>query len=172
MTRIYVDATTLIALGTVGELDVLTAFDGTLVVLPVVRAEVTTEPARTNLERFVDRIGVETTSAATASTDERARTLLDESTVNGDVRLIAATLAHTGADEPVAIVSDDRRVRTVADGLGAVVTGTIAVVVRAVEEERSEETAKRIVDRIDEHGLHMTAKFRAKAYELIENVAE
>lgn len=36
MTTIYVDATPLIALGTIGELEVLTAFDGTLVVLPVI----------------------------------------------------------------------------------------------------------------------------------------
>ena len=61
MTRIYVDATTLIALGTVGELDLLATFDGTVVVLPTIREEVTTEPARTNLDRFVEREEVATT---------------------------------------------------------------------------------------------------------------
>jgi len=55
--RVYVDATTLIALGTVGELDLLGNFDGEVVVLPAVRDEVTTEPARKNVERFVEKEG-------------------------------------------------------------------------------------------------------------------
>jgi len=55
MTRIYMDATTLIALGTIGELALLESFDGTPVVLPSIRDEVTTEPAETNLERLCER---------------------------------------------------------------------------------------------------------------------
>jgi len=46
MTRIYMDATTLIALGTIGELALLESFDGTPVVLPSIRDEVTTSPPR------------------------------------------------------------------------------------------------------------------------------
>ena len=55
MTRIFLDATTLIALGTIGELEQLMSFNGTLVVLPTVQREVTTEPAQTNVSRFVDQ---------------------------------------------------------------------------------------------------------------------
>lgn len=55
MTWVLVDATTLIALGTVGELGHLTGLDGEIVVPPAVHDEVTTEPARANLERFLDR---------------------------------------------------------------------------------------------------------------------
>lgn len=168
MTQLYLDATTLIALGTVGELEVMTAFDGTLTVLPSIRSEVTTEPARTNLDRFVDREQVVTSPSVTVD-EERAMGVLDASEVTGDVRLIGAVLAHTAADEAVGVVSDDRRVRTVARGLGADVTGTLGTIVRAVEEGLSETEAKAIVRRVDEHGLHMTAELRVKAEELIED---
>ncbi|HET7325543.1 MAG TPA: hypothetical protein VFJ06_14540, partial [Halococcus sp.] len=67
----------------------------------------------------------------------------------------------------------DRRVRRVAEGLGATVTGTIGVVVRAVSDgELTGEEGKQLIDRIDERGLHMTAQLHRRATELIENAAE
>jgi predicted nucleic acid-binding protein len=170
MTRIYVDATTLIALGTVGELDVLTAFDGTLVVVPAVQDEVTTEPAKTNLARFLEREAIVSTPDID-SDDEAAMEVLGESDVNGDVRLVGSVLA-TPDDETVAIVSDDRRIRTVARGFGAAVTGTIGALVRAVDAGRSKADAKALLRQLDNHGLHMTAELRTKAEELIETAAE
>lgn len=172
MTRIYVDATTLIALGAIGELDLLSSFDRELVVLPAIRREVSTEPASTNVARFVDRNAVDDSFPGAEAHDERAMELLGESEVNGDVRLIAAVLAHTEVDEPAAIVSDDRRMRTVASGLGARVTGTLGVVVRAVEEGLSVDAGKALVRRVDEHGLHMTAELREAAYDLVEAAAD
>lgn len=172
MTRIYVDATTLIALGAIGELDLLSSFDGTLVVLPSIHEEVTTEPASANVERFLDRDDVDDTSPGTAAHDERAMEILGESGLNGDVRLLAAMLAHVASDEPVAVVSGDRRLRTVGGGLGARITGTIGVIVRAVEEGLSVEEAKTLVRRVDEQGLHMTAELREAAYDLIEEATD
>lgn len=172
MTRLYLDATTLIGLGTIGELDLLTAFDGDLVVLPAVREEVTTEPAGTNLKRFLDAEPVHADHPGDAARDRQAMALLDEPSANGDVRLVAAVLEHTADDEPVGVVSDDRRVRTVARGLGANVTGTIGVVVRAVVEGLPAEDGTTIVRRLDDHGLHMTAELRETAYELVEHTAE
>ena len=176
MTWIYVDATTLIALGTVGELDLLSAFAGTIVVVSAVRAEVTTQPAETNLDRFCDRDDVETAIAtdedSRAEHAELARSILGASDVDGDVVLVAAVLAHTDADERVAVVSDDRRVRTVAGGLGATVTGTIGAIVRAVEAGLPEAEAKTILRRVDSHGLHLTAELRETADELIEDAGE
>lgn len=166
-TPIYLGATTLIALGRIGELDRLTSFDGRLIALPRIRAEVTTEPARTNLERFIGRAAVETTPSVDLD-DGRAMDVLGEREVNGDVRLVAAVLAHTDADAPVGVVSDDRRVRTVARGFGARVTGTIGVVVRAVEEGLPADEGKAIVRRLDDHGLHMTAELHERAFELLE----
>jgi hypothetical protein len=71
------------------------------------------------------------------------------------------------------VVSDDRRVRTVARGLGATVTGTVGVLVRGVRErELSAEDGKELVRRVDSRGLHMTGELREKAYELVEDAAE
>lgn len=170
---IYFDATTLIALGTVGELDVLTVLDGRPVVPEAVAEEVTTEPAQTNVERFRSRNGIHMRPVTTTINTEKAKQLLDEDELNGDVQIIADVLTHTAAPNgSIGVVSDDRRVRTVADGLGATVTGTIGVIVRATEAGMTEETAKRLVRRIDSHGLHMTGELREKAYDLIEGAAE
>jgi predicted nucleic acid-binding protein len=168
--RVYIDATTLIALGTVGEVDLLRNFDGEIVVLPAVRDEVTTEPARTNVKRFVEKDGVKTEDSVSEELLSEAREVLGEKEDNGDVRIVAAVLRGGDGDE-TAVVSDDRRVRTVAEGFGATVTGTVGVVLRAVQETVSEEEAKNVVRRIDENGLHMTAELREKAYELIEKRA-
>ena len=172
MTRIFLDATTLISLGTIGELELLANFTGDLVVLPVVQTEVTTEPARTNLDRFLDRDDVDASDPAVHDRLEQAKQILEESTENGDVHLIAAVLAYTADDRSIGIVSDDRRVRTTARGFGATVTGTIGVIVRAVEEGRSPNEAHELVDRIDAQGLHMTGSLRQKAYTLINEAAD
>lgn len=170
--HIYVDATTLIALGTTDELGLLESFDGTLVVLPAVRDEVTTEPARTALQRLLIRSAVLSTFPGTEADLEGAQEVLGESDWNADVWLIAAVMTHSGSDKGVAIVSDDRRVRTVSRGLGARVTGTLGVVVRAVREERLKRSdAKALVRRLDEHGLHMTAELRERADQLIDDNA-
>ena len=165
--RIYVDATTLVALGTVGELELLTNFDGEVVVLPAVRDEVTTEPARTNVEEFVGSGDVREDDAYDEYVEEACE-VLGESEENGDAQIVASVLAC----DKTAVVSDDRRVRTVAEGFGAAVTGTVGVVVRAVEEGMSEKVAKETVRRIDQNGLHMTAELREKTYELIEEQAD
>lgn len=172
MTRIFLDATALIALGTIGELEQLTSFTGELVVLPTVQTEITTEPAQTNVSRFIDQYAVETTDRAVQDRVQQAKEVLGEEEQNGDVSLIAAVLAYTANDRPVGVVSDDRRVRTTARGLGATVTGTVGVVVRAVEEGLDREEAYNLIRRIDSHGLHMTGDLREKAYSLIDDAAE
>lgn len=204
MTVVLVDATTLIALGRLGELDLLSTFDGVPVVLPAVEAEVTTEPARTNVRRFRNRDDVvgpadvpfsssrpddaEGSSDAVADAVRVARELLGDDDYGGDIELVAAVHAETGYDEgrpgrvgpgsdtaggdDVGVVSDDRRVRTVTRGLGATVTGTVGVVVRAVEDGRlTADEAKTLVRRLDGGGLHMTAELRERARELIEKAA-
>ncbi len=166
--RVYVDATTLIALGSVGELRLLNNLDGEVTILPAVADEVTTEPTRTNLEMFIEGNDVRTEDPACEEYLEQAHEVLGEDEENGDTWIVSGALAR----DDVAVVSDDRRVRTVSEGFGATVTGTIGVVVRAAHEELTEEEAKEVVRRVDQHGLHMTAELRAKADRLIENVGE
>jgi predicted nucleic acid-binding protein len=169
---IYVDATTLIALGQVGELELLTVFDGGVSILGGVRYEVTTEPAQSNLERLLSS-DKRLAQRAHGQYVSKAQDVLGEPEETGDVWILAAVLSHRDSNEPVAVVSDDRRVRTVARGLGATVTGTIGVVVRNVADgELTVEEAKALVRRLDSHGLHMTGELREKADELIDEAAE
>jgi predicted nucleic acid-binding protein len=171
---IYVDATTLIALGQVGELDLLTVFDSDILIPNRVYQEVATEPARASLEGKIDSdehvfflVGQNTEYI------ERACDVLNEEEATGDTWLVADVLSHDGADEAVAVISDDRRVCTVARGLGASVTGTVGVVVRNVaEDELTVEDAKELVRRLDGHGLHMTGELRDKADELVDEAAD
>ena len=172
MTRVFLDATTLISLGSIGELGLLTSFSGDIVVLPAVQSEVDTEPARTNLQSFLESRDVQYEGHEYEEQIPRAMSLLEESERNGDVEIIAAVLALREDDRHAGVVSDDKRIRTTADAFGATVTGTIGVVVRAVEEGLSESAGLDILDRIDSRGLHMTGELREKAESLIHEAAE
>lgn len=176
--KIYVDATTLIALGEVGELDLLTSFDGTLWLLNPVSNEVDTEPASSNRVELIEQMDVLIAGLGddlldeTRNAREEAKRVLDEEAVNGDIVILTKVIESQQKGVDIAVVSDDRRLRTVAEGLGARVTGTIGVVVRAVAEGRlTEQEAKALVRRLDSRGLHMTGELREKADELIEDAA-
>lgn len=195
--RIYVDATTCISLGTVGELDLLRTFSGTPAFLPTVVAEVTTEPAQTNLDRLLDadwtagpeafpyrrptdedpecRVEIETVEQWKAAVDilgERDAWEADR-TVSGDVEIVTEVLRARDGDRPVGVVSDDRRVRRVTEGFGATVTGTIGVVVESVADGMLDATAgKSLIDRLDGTGLHTTGELRDRAFELIDAASD
>lgn len=171
MTVVYIDATSVIALGDIGELRLFDSVGKPIVVLPTVRAEGTSEPARANLDRWMERQGI-VESPPHDPRDEEAKAMLNETAVSGDFRLVGAILAHRDHGETVGIVSDDRRIRTLSRGLGATVTGTIGVLVRAVDDGLPASVAKRILTWIDDRGLHMTAELRERAERLIEDAAK
>ncbi|APE95069.1 hypothetical protein [Halodesulfurarchaeum formicicum] len=172
MTGILLDATTLISLGLIGELELLTNFSGELIVLPAVESEVDTEPARTNLQAFIETHAIKDKDLEYEHQVPRALSVLEESDRNGDVEVIAAVLAYRAEDRQIGVISDDRRVRTTADAFGATVTGTIGVVVRGVKAGISKDDGLDIVERIDARGLHMTGELREKAESLIQETAE
>ena len=62
----------------------------------------------------------------------------------------------------------DARMRTTARGLGASVTGTVGLVVRAVEVGLDREEAHTLVSQIDSHGTHMTGTLRDAAIKRID----
>jgi len=162
--RVYVGPTPLFDLGQVGELDLLGALDGQVVVPAAVADELPTEPVRTALAR-ADQSDVLDVVAVESDETERARRVLNEPGRSADVRLVEGVLAETSAGRSVGVVAGDRRVRTVAEGLGATVTGSFGVVVRAAAEDKyiKPEQAKRIARRLDSHGLHMTGEMRERA---------
>lgn len=160
---ILVDATTLYDLGQVGELDLLDAFEGDIVIPEAVRDEVGVEPATTNLARFLEEHDCGTVSWE--QFEDEARRLLGDDETTSDAVLVAALLAARDSGEDAALVSDDRRLRAIADGLGATVTGTFGVVVRASLDDKyfSPTQAKRVIRRTDHHGLQMTGTLRERA---------
>lgn len=167
---VLVDATTLIALGSVGQVELLDNFDGSILVPELVADEVTTEPAQTNVRAFLSEDKKWDSGNFPRGYLEQATEMLDDD-VTGDTQILAGTLRFQDAGRSVAVVSDDRRVRTVARGLGATVTGTAGVVVRAVHEGMSAADAKDLIREIDSHGLHMTGELREKAFDLIDDAA-
>lgn len=171
MTWIVVDATTLISLGSIGELRLLKNFTGERVVLPAVKSEVDTEPARSNLEQFLAR--GETLAVPWEYEPElsRAKSVLGESERNGDVEIVAAVLAVRDSEETVGVVSDDRRLRNTTEAFGAIVTGTLGVVVRAVEEGMKAEAGIKLIDRLDTRGLHLTGELRKRAESMVREAA-
>lgn len=160
---ILVGATVLYELGMVGELDLLEAFDGDLVVPEAVTAEVTVEPAKTNVERFLAEDV--STAADTDGFEDDALALLGVERTTADAVLVAALLAARDRSAEVALVSDDRRLRAIADGLGATVTGTFGTVARAAAADKyfSTAEAKRVIRRTDSHGVQMTGRLREQA---------
>ena len=162
--NVYVDATSLYGLGQIGNLDLLTAFEGTPVVPQVVADEITVEPAASNLDRFLAEHDVAVDPGVTEWHDD-ARQLLDVDAVTSDVALVAGLLRDRERDEAAALVSEDRRLRAVADGLGAAVTSTFGVVVRASLDDKyfPRSQAKRVLRRTDHHGLQMTGQLRERA---------
>ncbi|MBX0293319.1 hypothetical protein [Haloarcula nitratireducens] len=164
MTRIYVGPTSLYSLGQIGELSLLDAFDGDVVIPEPAIEEVRVEPTATNLEEYLEG-DVET--AVDGDRVEQARSLLGEKDIGAAVTVLAGVLAHRDRDDrsAVAVVSEDRTVRRMAQGLGAEITSSFGVVVRAAIEDKylSSRQAKRIVRRIDQHGMHLTGELRERA---------
>jgi len=161
---ILVDAAPLYDLGQVGELDLLGALDGPLVIPGAVIEEVPVEPAATNVERFLAEAAAETDPNVDAYLED-ARALLNDEEVTSDAVLVACLLAARDSDTDAAHVSGDCRLRAIADGLGATVTGTFGVVIRASMDDKyfTASQAKRVVRRTDHHGLQMTGTLRERA---------
>lgn len=165
------DSSVLIALGRHHALELLTVLDG-IIVPPQVRDEVTQEPEAMNLATFLAETDVHAETPPDAAIAQ-ARTILDDDEFTGDAAVIASVLAAGDEGGTIGVVSDDRRIRTVAEGLGAEVTGTIGVIVDAVRHERlTAEAAKQLVRDVDRSGFHMTGALRDTADELIDEAAE
>lgn len=165
--RVYVDATPLYNLGTVGETDLLDSLTGELVIPGAVQTEIDTEPAATNLASLLERASVDT-DPDTDPNLQQAANLLDDDPDTVDAAIIAGILAEREVADgtPVCgLVSDDRRLRRLADGLGAAVASTFAVVVRTALEDKyfPASQAKRVLQRMDGHGLVTTGPLRAQA---------
>jgi len=164
MTFVHVGPTVLYDLGQIGELDLLSYFDGAIVIPAVVRAQITTEPAATNLARFIDESTVIT--SVRPEVRERAASALGLDSAGYEAALLGGLFDESiEEDRTVLVLSDDQRLRALAEGLGASVSGSFGVVVRAAVEDKylSATEAKRIVSRLDGHGVQLTGQLKTTA---------
>lgn len=164
MTFVHVGPTVLYDLGQIGEIDLLEWFDGALVVPAAVRAQITTEPAATNLAGFLDESTVIT--SVRPEVRERAGSALGIDPEGYEAALLGGLFDDSiDDDRSILVLTDDRRLRALAAGLGAEVAGSFGVVVRAAVEDKylSAAEAKRIVSRMDGHGVQLPGKLRSKA---------
>jgi predicted nucleic acid-binding protein len=164
---VVVDATPVYDLGMVGELELLAALESDLVIPQAVVETVEVEPAATNLARFLAEEPV-TTDPDIDGYRATAAGLLSDARPPSDEAVVATLLAlrdAAGEEFAAGLVSDDTRLRAIADGLGATVTGSFGVVVRAALDDKyfSVSQAKRVVRRMDTKGLQSTGPLRAKA---------
>lgn len=164
MTFVHVGPTAVYELGQIGELELLEYFDGALVVPEAVRAEITTEPAATNLDRLLEEKSVIT--SVRPDVRQRAADALGIGPDSYEAALLAGLFDDSVDDDrDILVVSDDQRLRGLAEGLGASVTGCFGVVVRAAVEDKylSSAEAKRIISRMDDNGVQLTGQLRSRA---------
>lgn len=168
--RVYVDATPLYNLGQTGALEVLLAPELELVIPTAVRDEITVEPAATNIERFLDEESI-TTAVDAADWEDDAMAILDTAEKNGDVALVAGLLADRDRGVETVLVSDDRRLRAIGEALDATVTGTFGMIVRASLDDKyfSTNQVKRLVRRVDNHGVQMTGQLRERTVGAVDS---
>ena len=103
---------------------------------------------------------------------EHARTLLNDEHVTGDAAIIASVMVAAEGDGDIGVISDDQRIRRIAAGLGAEVTGTTGVIVEAVRQEQFAPVgAKQLVRDIDRQGFLMTGDLREAADTFIDQAA-
>jgi len=164
MTFVHVGPTVLYDLGQIGELDLLSYFDGAIVVPAAVRAQITTEPAATNLAQFIEESTVIT--SVRPEVREQAASALGLDATGYEAALLGGLFDESiDDDRRILVLSDDKRLRALAEGLGASVTGSFGVVVRAAVEDKylSAGQAKRIVSRMDDHGVQLTGQLKTAA---------
>lgn len=186
---LLVDASVFITLAEVDATDCLASLEGVLVVPSAVRREVSVEPAKTRLGRLVAAgtiseidwcqwsekrdISGERVAAAThlgTNPDTAVETIDGQQVlVDGDVALLS--LARSMED--VVVVTDDKPLRKTCKSLSVPVSGSIAVLVRAVESGQYTATqAESKLYAMDEVGARLSASLVKRAERLIDDASD
>lgn len=187
MRWVLVDASVLITLAEIGKLDCLYGMDETPVVPEAVQEEVTSEPASSELAKAIYDTGDLRIDAEDYryrshwSSFRTAASHLGESFPDepagqwegsdihwsGDVALLARALE---ADDAI-VVTDDKPLRKTCKALDIPVSGSIGVIIAAVERGDLEpENAKDALVAMDEVGAHLSARLLRRAERMIDDV--
>lgn len=176
---LLVDASVWITLSETNSIDFLRELDGRVVIPASVFEEIKTNPAMADLESasgdwvlsepilknrtVFDEIDEHVEMAASQLGAE------DESEFTGDVGLLSMALRN---DRPV-VVTDDKPLRQTCKALSIPVSGSIGVLIRAVERgECTAEDAKQKLYAMDEVGARLSASLVRKAERLIDDASD
>lgn len=183
MRQLLVDASVFITLAEIDRVDLLASLEGTPTVPSTVADEIQKEPAATALaEAFndgwlrsgsfksgmkIDRTGEWTEPAKKAA----VHLGMEDPGENwqGDIALLARALK---TDQEV-VVTDDKPLRKTCKALGIPVSGSLGVVIAAVERgDLDPEEAKDALVAMDEVGARLSARLLRRAERLIDEAAE
>ena len=159
--RLVLDSTVIIALGILQRYDLLRW----QVLIPEgVLVELKSELAQTTLATLKKEEKAEI-MRPNAEMRKKALAILGDQEETGDSDLIATVLEL----EDVVIATDDRRLRTICKVLGAQVTGTLGIIVDAVQRGfLSGEEGKELLKKLDASGFRMTVALYEKALALMK----
>jgi predicted nucleic acid-binding protein len=166
---LLVDTSVFITLSGIDSVALLTGLAGDLAVPGAVAEEITDEPATSALAR-VRAEGDVTVVHASDRIDDAASYLgvTDPSGTSGDVALLSVALTR---ESPV-VVTDDRPLRKTCKALSIPVSGSIGVLIRAVERgDIGAQAATEKLYAMDEVGARLSASLVRKAERLIEDAA-
>jgi predicted nucleic acid-binding protein len=179
MRELFADASVFITLAEIGREEQLLRLDGEVIVPRAVADEIRAEPAAAALDSAADagelRITDGDEAHATGESNERlerAAVHLGYGSVDdgwsGDVALLAFGLG----DENAVVVTDDGPLRKACKALGVTVSGSIGVLVAAVEHGNLEpDDAKDALVAMDETEARLSASLVKRAEALIDDAA-
>lgn len=170
--RVLLDASAFITLAAIDAVDLLDGLRGTLVVPESVADEIRQDPGASALESAVRDGRIERHALPSEGALDAARHHLgspDPEPTGGDVALLASALESS----PVVVVTDDKPVRQACKALGVPLSGSIGVVIAAVERgDLDPDTAKDSMVAMDEIGARLSARLLRRAERLIDAAAE
>lgn len=170
---LLVDASVIITLARIDSFGLLDTLGGTVVVPETVVGEVDSEPAQSTLDGTLDTWTQTVTALETATSDEettaRAQLGVDDDRTSGDLALLTRAL-HT---RDAVVVTDDKPLRQTCKTLSIPVSGSIGVLVRAVEVDAIEpDEAKNRLLAMDEVGARLSASLLRRAERLIDDASD
>ena len=180
---VLVDASVFITLAEINLIDALLSLDGRIVVPSAVEHEITSDPARQALESAEEAGTLHTMDVAFGlenAADYLGRELSDDDlsghghlAIEGDIALLALALRRDEVESGMTsavVVTDDKPLRKSCKALSIPVSGSIGVLVRAVERgDLGSTEARRKLYAMDEVGARLSATLVRKAERLIDD---
>jgi predicted nucleic acid-binding protein len=168
---VLVDASVLITLADTGSVDLLAVLDGSIVVPDLVRQEITSDPAAKTLSDAIADGCVTCPQSVPDTAVEEAASHLGRS--DEELREDAALLAHALVAGDSVVITDDKPLRQTCKALSIPVSGSIGVLVRAVERgDIDPADATDTLYAMDEVGARFSASLVRKAERLIDDASD